>query len=143
VCGKFQENCAVKFLRNKIAGTDMELPKPVGPLLMEPHDLQSEPAIFSHPIESPTSHPTTPKTTLNCRSTLEASLLPCTRQSPSPAPAKVLNPPVIPVEHRNLPLVLKIVYRICACISCTFFGKNLPSKIGVRLIYGILCPFDD
>jgi hypothetical protein len=25
-------------------------------------------------------------------------------------------------------------YRICACISRTFFDKNLPSKIGVRLI---------
>jgi hypothetical protein len=27
--------------------------------------------------------------------------------------------------------------------SRTFFDKNLPSKIGVRLMHGILCPFDD
>jgi hypothetical protein len=25
----------------------------------------------------------------------------------------------------------------------SFFDKNLPSKIGVRLIHEILCPFDD
>jgi hypothetical protein len=24
-----------------------------------------------------------------------------------------------------------------------FFDKNLPSKIGVRLVHRILCPFDD
>jgi hypothetical protein len=24
-----------------------------------------------------------------------------------------------------------------------FFDKSLPSKIGVRLVHGILCPFDD
>jgi hypothetical protein len=32
-------------------------------------------------------------------------------------------------------------YHICACISRTFFDKNLPSKIGVRLIHEILCLF--
>jgi hypothetical protein len=32
--------------------------------------------------------------------------------------------------------------RIWACISRTF-DKNLPSKIGVRRMHGILCPFDD
>jgi hypothetical protein len=32
-------------------------------------------------------------------------------------------------------------YRIYACISRTFFDKNLPSKIGVRLMHGISCPF--
>jgi hypothetical protein len=35
----------------------------------------------------------------------------------------------------------KCNYRICACISRTFFGKNLPYKIGVWLIHGILCIF--
>jgi hypothetical protein len=34
-------------------------------------------------------------------------------------------------------------YRICACISRIFSYKNLPSKIGVQLIHGILRPFDD
>jgi hypothetical protein len=33
-------------------------------------------------------------------------------------------------------------YRICACTSRTFL-TSLPSKIGVRLMHGILCPFDD
>jgi hypothetical protein len=30
-----------------------------------------------------------------------------------------------------------VQYRICACISRTFFDKNLHFKIGVRLIHGI------
>jgi hypothetical protein len=34
-------------------------------------------------------------------------------------------------------------YRICTCISRTFFYKNLPSKIGVRLIHKILWRFND
>jgi hypothetical protein len=36
----------------------------------------------------------------------------------------------------------KMKYRICACISRTF-GQEITSKIGVRPMHGILCPFDD
>jgi hypothetical protein len=35
-----------------------------------------------------------------------------------------------------------LIYGICAR-EPHLFDKNLPSKIGVRLIHGVLCPFDD
>jgi predicted ATPase len=47
--------------------------------------------------------------------------------------------PVWDLENfkRLIFVVQSVQYRICACISRTFFDKNLLSKIGVRLKHGI------
>jgi hypothetical protein len=47
---KLHKNCAVKFPRNRIAGLDLDVPKPVVLLLRQSY-LQSEPALFSYLIE--------------------------------------------------------------------------------------------
>jgi hypothetical protein len=70
-------------------------PKPVGPLVKEPDKMRSEPAVVTHPIESPCSPP---KTTVNVSLKPKTSQPPSTGLSPLSAPAKVMTPLVTPAE---------------------------------------------
>jgi hypothetical protein len=89
--------------RNKARGApdvnQEQPPKPVGPLVKEPDEMQSEPAV-THPTESPCSPP---KTTVSVSLTHETSQPRSTGLSPLSAPAKVMSPTSCPCRARKLP----------------------------------------
>jgi hypothetical protein len=60
----------------------------------------SEPAVITHPIESPCSPP---KTTVSVSPTTESNQTPSTGLSPLSTPAKVMKPTSRPCTARKLP----------------------------------------